>query len=167
MTRTLVKSLAIGTLIFAAVPGLATESILSQTAYGKITFGMQLNDAEKALSEKAPATQVGEEDACRHVKFKALPGASFMVEKRIITRADLTAEIPNALHVAVGDALADVRKAHPAVRVRPNKYDPNGHDLVFKSPDGKNAIVMEETGGKIASIRAGVEPSVEYVEGCL
>jgi hypothetical protein len=33
--------------------------------------------------------------------------------------------------------------------------------------DGKRAILFEESDGKVTDVRAGVEPSVEYVEGYL
>jgi hypothetical protein len=48
----------------------------------------------------------------------------------------------------------------------PHKYEPQSHYLVLPSTDGMSALVFEESGGLITKVRAGVEPSVEYVEGC-
>ena len=60
-----------------------------------------------------------------------------------------------------------VKKIVPSVVIEPHQYDPYGHYLIFKSPGGKTALVMEEGGRKVTAVRGGLEPSVEYVEGCL
>jgi len=91
-----------------------------------------------------------------------------MVEDGIISRADATSpQIHNELQIRIGTSLEEVKRRYPAVEVMPHKYDDTGHYLIFKSKDGKRAILFEEGSGKITDIRAGVEPSVEYVEGCL
>ena len=91
-----------------------------------------------------------------------------MVEESTVTRADVTdSSIPNALGIKIGATLDEVKRRYPKVIVEPHQYDPTGHYLIFKSKDGKRAIVFEEGDGKITHIRAGMEPSVEYVEGCL
>ena len=146
-------------------------AVLSPTSYGKIEFGRSLAEIERAVGEAARAS-AGQDDACRSVTFGAYPGMRLIVEKGIVTRADVTsgdapADIANVLHVRLGDAFADVRARQPSLKIQPHKYDPNGHYLIQKSADGKNAVVLEESGGRISAIRAGVEPSVEYVEGCL
>jgi len=147
--------------------------MLTAQAFGKVTFGMHLADAEKLLGEKAPALGegTGENADCRSVSFKAYPQWRFMVEHGVVTRADAYAadhfpQAENALGVHFGDSLEAVRARHPTVRVQSHKYDPTGHYLIFLSDDAKSAIVMEEGGGKITAIRGGLEPSVEYVEGC-
>jgi hypothetical protein len=71
------------------------------------------------------------------------------------------------LYVSVGDMLGDVTAKYPVAQVVPHKYDPAGRYVIFKSADKKAALVLEESGGKVTKIRAGLEPSVEYVEGCL
>jgi hypothetical protein len=91
-----------------------------------------------------------------------------MVEEGILTRADVTdSSIPNAFHIKIGTTLDEVKRRFSTVIVERHQYDPTGHYLIFKSKDGKRAIVFEEGNGKITDVRAGVEPSVQYVEGCL
>jgi hypothetical protein len=51
--------------------------------------------------------------------------------------------------------------------VEPHQYDPDGHYLTFATRGGKTAIVMEEADGKVTTIRGGLIPAVQYVEGCL
>jgi len=148
----------------------AAEPVLSATAYGKITFGMNLSRAEKLLSEKAHLAYPAIEGVdCHFVYFDAYRGMEFLVEDAKITRGDVKfgSDIPNALHVKREDAFDAVRKRYPTVKIEQHQYDPAGHYLIFKTADRKNAIVLEESKGKIEDIRAGTEPAVEYVEGCL
>ena len=151
----------------AAAPASAdnTAPVLTAQGFGAVRFGQQLADAEKTLGEKAQSR--GDADpACTYVKFDKLPGAKFMVETGVITRAEADAGIPNELGVAVGDTVELAKAKHPAVQVGPHKYVPEGQYLTFKNADSNNAIVMEAEGSKITKIRSGVEPAVSYVEGC-
>lgn len=119
---------------------------------------------EKRLGEKAKFSN--DDHSCDFVQFRRYPKVWFMVEEGVLTRADTDPGIPNVLGVSVGTTLKEIKRKYPTVIVEPQKYDPKGHYLIFKSADGKKAIVMEETGGKVTAIRGGVEPAVEYVEGC-
>lgn len=91
-----------------------------------------------------------------------------MVENGILTRADLTdSSIRNAPGIKMGTTLDEVKRRYLKVIVEPHKYDPTGHYVIFKSKDGKRAIVFEEGDGRITDVRGGLEPAVESVEGCL
>jgi len=157
--------IAIATLFLFAAQARSAEPVLSRTSYGKITFGIRLENAEVILNEKAKS--VTPDEACMFVAFAAYPKATFMVEEGIITRADVGKDVPNILGISVGTPFSEVKKKYPKAIIEPHQYDPQGHYIIFKSKDGKNAIVMEEGEGKISDIRGGLEPSVEYVEGCL
>jgi len=140
--------------------------VLSEDGYGVIQFGSNLQEIERRLKEKAKS-DTGEFD-CNFITFRKYPGIMFMVEKGIITRADVASKtIPNVLRIKVGTTLAEVKRRYPKAIITPHKYDEKGHYVIFKSSDGKRAMVFEETEGKIGSVRAGLEPSAEYVEGCL
>ena len=141
--------------------------MLSATGYGAIRFGAKLSDVGKTLSEHVAAPADDDDAACRYVQLKTYPEAKFMVEQGVITRADVSAKAKNNLNILVGARLATVIAKYPAAQLEPHHYDPSGHYLIFKSRDGKSAIVMEEGDGEITDIRGGLEPSVEYVEGCL
>lgn len=54
----------------------------------------------------------------------------------------------------------------PEAIVAPHKYDPQGQTVVIRSPGRPRAVVLETGGGRIIRIRAGLQPAVEYVEGC-
>ena len=154
-------------LLIASSNGLAKDGlVLTNESYGILRFGSKLTEVEKKLGEKAKG-HTGDQ-GCDFVTFKKYPGVKFMVEKGIVTRADVTdSSIPNALGIKIGTTLDEVKRRYPKVIVEHHQYDPMGHYLIFKSTDGKRAIVFEEGEGKITDVRTGSEPSVEYVEGCL
>ncbi|MEO6423112.1 MAG: hypothetical protein ABIR84_10645, partial [Candidatus Nitrotoga sp.] len=140
--------------------------VLSWDSYGSIYFGSTLAEAEQLLGPRLQST-TPLDPSCWYAAFQSLPGVRFMVENGVITRAEAEPGVPTSVGVRVGAALLDIKVAHPAARTKPHKYDPEGHYVVFPSPDGKKAIVMEESRGSVLRIRAGLKPSVEYVEGCL
>lgn len=147
-------------------PVQASSPVLSAESYGPVKFGTRLAEVENTVGSKALA--LGTKDpACHSVRFASLPGIRFMVENDIVTRADAEPGVANALRLTPGDTLAVATERHPALRVGPHKYEPAGHYLTMTSPDGRSAIVMEEDGKAITKIRAGLLPSVSYVEGCL
>lgn len=143
----------------------ADEPVLSWDAYGVVQFGKRLSETEKSLGEKATADE-GEE-GCKYVHFKKFPKASFMVEDGIITRADVDPGVPNSLGVPAGTPMDRVKKKYSKVIVEPHHYDNEGFYLILKNNKGTKAIVMEVGDGIVHTIRGGLEPSVEYVEGCL
>lgn len=153
--------------LLSSVTSLAADSlVLSEKSYGPVTFGSSLKKIEKRVGEIATG-ETGNK-GCDFVTFKKFPGIKFMVEDGIVTRADAVLPgIKNKLEIKKGTSLEEVKRRYPEVEVKPHKYDPTGHYLIFKSKDGKRAILFEEGDGKITDTRAGIEPSVEYVEGCL
>lgn len=149
-----------------APAGRIARPVLSAQGYGPARFGTRLSDVERVLEEKSE--HLGASDpACHSVRFNQLPGVRFMVENGIITRADADPGTPNELGLSVGDTLAQARNKYPDIGVGPHKYLPAGHYLTVRGAEPKSAIVMEEDGKRITKIRAGLEPAVGYVEGCL
>lgn len=140
--------------------------VLTRAGFGPVQFGDRLSAVERKLEEKS--TPLGDRDpACSTVRFSQLPGARFMVEQGIITRADADTGVPNELGVKVGDTLAQARRKYAMIAVAPHKYLESGHYLVAPSRNARAAIVMEEDGNNIIKIRAGLEPAVSYAEACL
>lgn len=140
--------------------------VLSVRGFGPVQFGDRLSAVEQKLQEQSVRLG-GNDPACGFVRFNQLPGARFMVEQGIVTRADADAGTPNELGLAVGDTLAQARQKYPALKVSPHKYLPTGHYLSIASAAPKAAILLEEDGKHITQIRAGLEPAVSYVENCL
>ena len=152
--------------LLATINSYAAENlILSDKSYGLVTFGGKLKAIEKKVGEKAKG-ETGD-NGCDYVTFKKYPEIKFMVEDGIVSRADaISPQIQNKLQIKIGSSIEEVKRMYPNVEVKPHKYDEKGHYLIFKSKDGKRAILFEEGDGKVTDTRAGIEPSVEYVEGC-
>ena len=144
----------------------SAPTVLSAAGFGAIRFGMTLAQAEQAVGAKA-SLPTPFDPACSMVRFPTLPTLRFMVENDIVTRADAEPGVDNAVGVAIGDTLAQVRTRHPQAKVTLHKYDEHGHYVSFPSADGRAAIILEESGGKVTKIRAGLQPAVGYVETCL
>ncbi len=122
--------------------------LLSDQSIGPISFGAPLSQVE-----------------CGYVSFEALPKVRFMVEKGVIVRADVDAQIANANGIRVGDTEAELKGKFANLKVEPHEFVAGGH--VFTLPgQGKSAMVMESDGAKVTSIRAGLQPAVSYSEGC-
>lgn len=155
----------VGLLWFLAGAVNAGEPVLSAASYGDVVFGEPLDAVVGKLGERA-RTEYGDA-ACRYIRFERYEKARFMVEEGILTRVDVEASVPNPYGVSVGTRLEELRMRYPAARIDPHKYDPDGHYVVFEGDDGKGAVVLEVGNGRVTSMRAGISPSVHYVEGCL
>jgi hypothetical protein len=153
--------------VFSVAPVLvmAKTPELSPSGYGLIQFGQPLKVAEVNLNGTAMPKK--RELVCDFVTFKKYPKIRFLVEDGIMTRGDAKAGVRNSARVSIGMSLGRVKALHPGIRIKPHKYDDEGHYLILDSSDGSAAILFEEIGGKVTDIRAGKKPSVEYVEGCL
>ena len=145
-------------------PAKPADLVLSTHAVGPVVFGTALSQVEISLGQ---AMRLDETDnpECSFVAFKAIPKVRFMVEKGVITRADVDQEIANTSGFRVGDTEYQVRQQHPAVKVTPHAQVKGGHVLTVQG-EGKTALVMESDGTRITRIRAGLEPSVSSLEGC-
>jgi len=138
--------------------------VLTAEGYAGVRFGDTLDSLRERIGPEVPATDGGAD--CTYAEFPAMPGVRFMVEQGIVTRADVDGEIPNSAGVAIGQTLAEVRKAWPSALETPDKYEPTGVTLKLPSADGRAALVIEAVDGVVTGIRAGREPAVSYVESC-
>jgi len=126
---------------------------------------MNIQSVERSLKERALSSY--SLTGCDYVDFKRYPGLRFMIEDGVVTRADAGKRIKNSAGVTEGMTLKKVRSLYPSVQIEPHQYDDDGFYYILKTKGGKAAIVMETGKDTVTDIRAGLEPSVEYVEGCL
>jgi hypothetical protein len=144
---------------------LAGQVLLSPQGYGEVQFGADLATVERRLAQ--PAIPRQRDANCDFVTFSKYPNIRFMVENGIVTRADAGRNVKNVTGMSVGATLTRVKSLYPSIHVQPHKYDYKGHYLVLFTDDGRRAMLFEESRGKVTAVRAGLKPSVEYVEGCL
>jgi hypothetical protein len=146
-------------------------TVVHGDGYGSLRFGMKLDEAEKALGHKLAPFNANDEETCRYYKAEgALANLAFMTADGVVVRLDVQpgSGIVTDAGAKIGDSEARVLELYKGrVEVQPHKYTgPEGHYLVVKGGDGKVQLVFETDGAKVVSYRAGVEPQVQYVEGC-
>ena len=152
-------------LCLANAPSFAAGGVLSPEGYGSVRFGMKIEDVEAALKQRA--TESYTKTGCDYAEFKKYPGLRFMIEDGVVTRADARKGVKNSAAVSEGMSLEAVRARFRTASIQPHKYDDDGHYVILSTEDGRSAIVLEESKGRVTAVRAGRKPSVEYVEGCL
>lgn len=144
--------------------------VLRADGVGPVRVGMTVAEADQALSGGLDSTTGLE--ACDYVRPKQGPeGVSLMVENGRIVRVDVvdSARVSTVAGVLPGESEARVREAYPTVRVQPHKYDERGHYMIVipgAPADTLHRIVFETDGARVTSMRGGLFPAVEYVEGC-
>jgi len=172
----ILRNFASGVLCVALLAACGSQSgppTVTGDGFGKVRFGMQIAEAEQALGHKLVplVAGVGEEEACRYYKADgALPNLAFTTADGVVVRLDVQpgSDIVTDTGAKIGDSEAQVLELYKGrVEVQPHKYTgPEGHYLVVKGGDGKVQLVFETDGAKVLNYRAGIEPQVQYVEGC-
>jgi hypothetical protein len=91
---------------------------------------------------------------------------SFLVEQSKIGRVDFLEEGPKSADgFGVGSDAAKMRARYgAALKEQPNKYEPEVTDLVVDAPPGRQVFEVQD--GKVRAWRAGVPPTIDYVERC-
>lgn len=163
-------ALIVGTL---AACGSPKRPVVSGDGFGAVRFGMKIAEAEAALGVKLQPDNPDDvdDDACRYYHpEKVLSGLSFMTADGVIVRLDVydMKDIVTDKGAKIGDSEQHVLDLYKgSVRVEQHAYTgPEGHYLVVTGGDGKVQLVFETDGKTVVSYRAGVEPQVQYIEGC-
>ncbi len=144
----------------------AAADRLSTDAFGPIRVGMSVAEARRAAGVELTGNLSS--PRCAMLYLATDPAVQLMIENDLVTRIDVTdGRHPTVLGVRVGDTEARAQATYGGMlQITPHKYDQHGHYLTLRSPDKKSAMVFETDGERITRIRAGVIPSVEYVERC-
>jgi len=155
-----------------AAPTPASPSYtVTEHGIGPLRAGMTFADADAALGG-ALLVPVGiDTTGCDYLVWSGGPsGVHVMFDQHRIARIDVdTASIATAAGARVGDDEARIKRLYPGqVTVTPHKYE-DGHYLTVtpRAPTDKQLrIIFETVGGRVTRYRAGMMPSVAYVEGC-
>lgn len=137
-----------------------------------VRFGMSPDQAKAAFPTplerySGDAGAADDPNAC--FEFFAAPpveGVTFLVEDAKVGRVDfLSAGVTTADGFGVGTPGDDIRaKYGAALSESPNKYEPEVAELTLSQGGGK--IVFEIQDGRVRAWRAGVAPTIDYVERC-
>ena len=129
-------------------------------------MGMKV-EAAKAIGFHLVSGFVDADD-CVYLESPGAPALLVMVEGGLVVRVESSkATYATEAGVRVGDTLARARAAYSGLAAeRGHQYVEDGQYLVAYARDRSRAVVIEVVEGKVVQIRGGLEPAVEYVEGC-
>jgi uncharacterized membrane protein len=155
------------TLCFAIAEAQNSGKVLTFKGYKNIEIGMKIKNAAKATGLTFSYDSPPENNECTYAYTKSLPGLYLMLVNEVIARIDVDKGGYITLEGAkVSDSEETVKKLYPKLEIEGQKYVPEGHYLIVRSPDRSRAIVFDTDGKKVTAFRVGRIPEVEYVEGC-
>ncbi|MBI1362056.1 MAG: hypothetical protein GC155_17405 [Alphaproteobacteria bacterium] len=95
-----------------------------------------------------------------------IEGVSFLVENGKVGRVDFLSGGPKTAEgFGVGSDAETIRSRFGgALSEHVNKYEPDVTDMVVDQPPGR--VIFEIQDGKVRAWRAGVPPTIDYVERC-
>ncbi len=153
--------------IVCSAQSIANE--LSWDGYGEIMFGTSVEDISRSTGLEFIPTQDGRdwEEACKYMDVKGDKGIRYMVENGVLTRAEVPVSTPTLLKIDISKSISEIKEQHPEAIVKNHKYAMDGHYIIFYNSNKSKALLLEYYESKVQIMRAGVVPSVLYVEGCL
>jgi hypothetical protein len=145
----------------------ADEWAMAHHGIGPVHVGTTAADSRAAFGEGFSPDSVAK--GCHHVAVSGAPGRvlAMVVDGRITRIETRDTAIVTDRGAKIGDSEARIDSLYSGrVTVEPHKYV-NGHYLVVaaETPDSSR-IIFETDGARVTSFRAGLLPSVAWVEGC-
>jgi hypothetical protein len=143
---------------------------VTEHGIGPLRAGMTFDEADAALHGALLVPVEVDTTGCDYLVWDGGPsGVHVMFDQHRVARIDVdTASIATAAGARVGDDEARIKRLYPGVVVTPHKYV-DGHYLTVTPTapaDKRYRLIFETAGGRVTRYRAGMLPSVEYVEGC-
>ncbi|HVY91064.1 MAG TPA: hypothetical protein VG942_19500 [Hyphomonadaceae bacterium] len=140
--------------------------------YCGVAFGMAPAEAQKKFPVKLevysggdPQQQNDPNRCYEMIASEPVQGISFLAEHNKIGRVDVISQgAKTADGFGVGTDAAALKAKFPAATEAPNKYEPEVIDLTVVQ--GATKFVFELQDGKVRAWRAGLAPTIDYVEHC-
>jgi hypothetical protein len=151
---------------------LANCGPVTTQGYCGVTFGMTPDAAKtkfpvKLQNYSGDTSAQPDPNACFEL-FPAEPvqGVTFLVEMAKVGRVDVMSEAPKTSDgFGVGSSADDIKaKFGAGVTEMPNKYEAEVKELSVM--DGPAKFIFEIQDGKVRAWRAGILPTIDYVEHC-
>lgn len=147
---------------------------ISLDGYGPLKFGMASEQVERIVQYDKPYS-LGASDACQQFtmpQFEPM-GLFFTMERQKFIRLDVTygtthidTSAQTDTGIGLGSAEADVLKAYPGAKVKPNPADPTWRTIIVLTPDKSRGIAFETNGKTVKSIRAGFAQVISPSDAC-
>jgi hypothetical protein len=155
----------------APPPPASPTYTVTEHGIGPLRAGMTFAEASAALGGALRIPAGVDTTGCDYLVWSdGPPGVHVMFDEHHIARVDVdTTSVATAAGARVGDDEARIKRLYPGqVTVTQHKYE-DGHYLTVVPPapaDKRYRIIFETARGRVTRYRAGMTPSVEYVEGC-
>ncbi|WP_460830869.1 lectin [Lysobacter humi (ex Lee et al. 2017)] len=156
----------------ATPPATGPNALARVDGYGDLRFGMDAAEARAAWGGELIGDEPGPEN-CAYLRPKWADGTGrfgLMFEGGKFVRYDVGTDREAAPGGGkVGMTRAQIEALYPGrVAVEPHKYVEGAVELRIADPAAKGRAILFETDaqGRVTHWRAGVEPQVDYVEGC-
>lgn len=142
---------------------------LSIDSAGPVALGMPLE--EFAGRFDILGNTAGGAEGCTYVRLAgAPPGLLFMISEGRVARADVhDGAVRTPEGAGVGATAGQIRAWYPGLIARPHKYVDEGENLILMPhapADSTRWMVFETQGDTVTSMRAGLLPEIQWVEGC-
>ena len=106
---------------------------------------------------------------CWYLRYHA-GGSDFdlMIIRDVVVRIELkgASTLRTLSGVSLASREAELAAVYGRLESQPHKYDPDGHTLTLRSPDGALGLRFETSKGKVTAIQSGPWEHLHYVEGC-
>jgi hypothetical protein len=155
------------TLLALASHAQVADEWIGFVGFGPIVVGTRAADVT-ALLNRVPDARDADPEGCDQVALARVPSLTVMVVGGVIVRVETKdASLRTWSGVRVGDSEAKALKRYAGrVEVTGHRYVDGGHYLTVRSAGRRHALVLETDGKTVTSVRAGLVPAAEYVEGC-
>jgi hypothetical protein len=146
--------------------------VVTPRGIGALRAGMTFSEAQAALGGALVVPATEDTSTCGYLQWRdGPPGVLVMMDLHRIGRVDVdTSAIATAEGARVGDTESRILNLYERrVAVTPHKYVEDGHYLTVTPAtpaDSAYRVVFETKDGRVTRYRAGVLPSVRYIEGC-
>jgi len=161
-------------LVFAAMLALAgcgksDDWRLGFESLGPVRAGMTVEQVRKVVDMPEPPPQAPGEECDYLVHREAGRDFALMIIGGVVVRIELigASTLGTVAGAHLGSTEAELRGLYGKdLVVQPHKYDPDGHTLTLRSPEGTHGLRFETSQGKVTAIQAGPWEHLHYVEGC-
>jgi hypothetical protein len=142
---------------------------LDSHSLGPVRTGMSAEQASGAVGPPGLSGEHGAEE-CWYLRHHA-DGRDFdlMIIKGVVVRIELNRDsrLQTVEGAHIGSSEADLKRLYGArLDIQPHKYEPDGHTLTLRSPDGAHGLRFETWADRVTAIQAGPWEHLHYVEGC-
>ena len=168
--------IASGPTAAAAKPAVATSvaaqppQAASYSGYGDLHFGLSEADFRKNWGDLkgGPAAAGSTCKVLYPIWIRQMPpDIGFMFEGDQFVRFDIrTAKEAAPGGGKVGMTAQQIATLYPTAQKQPQKYDPQASTLRVAGEGGATLLLEIGKDGKVSAWRVGLEPQIDYVEGC-